>query len=64
MPLWVQILYAAGGDPLRAQQIEAELSEEWWDHFIEYTHAAADAQRRRTGRGSRTPPEPIRAQAD
>jgi len=30
VPYWVNILNAAGGDPLRAQEIEDELCEDWY----------------------------------
>lgn len=36
VPLWLIILEAAKFDPLRAQEIEAGLSEEWWTHYMVY----------------------------
>ena len=30
VPYWVSVLSAAGGDPLRAQEIEDELNEVWY----------------------------------
>ncbi|KRT76723.1 MAG: hypothetical protein XU14_C0033G0021 [Armatimonadetes bacterium CSP1-3] len=36
VPLWVAILQAASGDPLRAQEIESGLSEAWWQRYQEY----------------------------
>lgn len=36
MPFWVAILEAAGGDPLRAQEMEAGLTREWWEYWTIY----------------------------
>lgn len=33
------LLEAAGGDPLRAQQMENELSPEWWEFYLIYRRA-------------------------
>ena len=35
-PLWLLVLEAAQGDPLRAQVIEAELSRVWWERWLIY----------------------------
>ena len=35
-PLWLVILEAARFDPLRAQEIEAGLSEDWWTNYMVY----------------------------
>jgi len=35
------VLEAAGYDPLRAQQMEAELSRDWWERYEVYHNAAA-----------------------
>jgi len=36
IPIWVTILEAAGEDPLRAQQIEMDISQEWWERYLLY----------------------------
>ena len=36
VPLWVSILQAASGDPLRAQELEEKLSATWWRRYQEY----------------------------
>jgi len=33
-PVWVLILEAAGYDPLRAQEIEDNLTETWWNRWM------------------------------
>lgn len=50
--MWVLVLEAAGGNPLIAQQMENELTEEWWDRWIidrdtRMKQAERDAKRRR-----------------
>lgn len=40
------ILEAAGWDPLRAQEIEAGLSERWWVNYLAYREQAARAQKK------------------
>jgi len=34
--MWVLILEAASGDPLRAQEIEETLTKEWWLKYRAY----------------------------
>lgn len=43
LPLWVVILDAAEGDPLRAQEMEERLSREWWERWMIYTREKARA---------------------
>jgi hypothetical protein len=42
-PLWLMILEAAGWDPLRAQEMEANLSERWWMNYLAYREGASRA---------------------
>lgn len=44
MPPWVSILEAANFDPLRAQQIETDLTQYWWDRWLLYTKENRAAQ--------------------
>lgn len=37
VPTWVILLEAANGDPLRAQEIEENLTAYWWSRYQEYT---------------------------
>lgn len=39
VPLWAFLLDAANGDPLRAQELEANLEPEWWEYFLIYRRA-------------------------
>lgn len=43
-PLWLLVLEAAKWDPLRAQEIEAGLSERWWANYLAYREGASRAQ--------------------
>ena len=43
LPLWVLSLEAAGGDPLRAQEIEELVSEKWWARMMVYRREMARA---------------------
>lgn len=45
VPIWMLILEAAHFDPLRAQEMEAELSERWWKNYLAYRHEASAVQR-------------------
>jgi hypothetical protein len=45
VPLWVIILNAAGGDPLRAMEIEERISQEWWERMGEYNSIKADVDK-------------------
>ena len=43
VPLWAALLSAASGDPLRAQEMEAHLSAEWyarWQCWVEERNAS------------------------
>ena len=47
---WVLIMDAAQGDPLKAQQMEENLSETWWERWLEWhtaTAKVADEQARK-----------------
>jgi len=44
VPRWVVILNAADGDPLRAQEIESELNQYWWEHWLVYREEQGKAQ--------------------
>jgi len=44
LPLWVLCLEAAGGDPLRAQEIEERVSERWWARLMVYRREMARAK--------------------
>ena len=35
-PIWAIILDAAGGDPLRAQKIEENITGYWWSRYLAY----------------------------
>jgi len=41
---WVIILNAADNDPLRAQEIEEELSQYWWERYLIYRKEQSIAQ--------------------
>lgn len=41
VPMWVAVLEAAGGDPLRAMEIEERISEEWWERWVAFDHEKA-----------------------
>ena len=43
VPSWVVILEAAGGDPLRAQEIENEVTQRWWERWVVVRKAKAQA---------------------
>ena len=45
-PLWLMILDAAQGDPLKAQEIEAGLSSYWWERWLIYRKEQGNAERR------------------
>ena len=45
VPFWVHILEAAGGDPLKAQEWEQNLSAEWWHYWVSYNNERAEAIR-------------------
>jgi hypothetical protein len=50
VPYWVQILSAAGGDPLRAQEIEEQVTLYWWERYLIYSrekNRAAEEERKR-----------------
>lgn len=42
-PLWLLIMDAASGDPLRAQEIEAGLTREWWERWLLYRKKQGEA---------------------
>ncbi len=42
--MWAVVLEAANGDPLRAMQMEVELSEEWWVRYVQARRARAEAE--------------------
>lgn len=44
LPIWVVTLEAASGDPLRAQEIEDQVSELWWTRLLVYRRETARAQ--------------------
>jgi len=41
---WVIILNAADNDPLRAQEIEEDLSQYWWERYLIYRKEQSIAQ--------------------
>lgn len=41
LPLWVLTLEAAGGDPLRAMEIEEQVNEVWWTRLMVYRRELA-----------------------
>jgi len=45
------ILEAAGYDPLRAQEMEAQLSEEWWMRWLEDRNERVKAANQRSKHG-------------
>ena len=45
VPPWVAILEAAGGDPLRAQEIEDEISQDWWERWSLWNKLKAQGQK-------------------
>lgn len=45
IPLWVLILEAAGGDPLRAAELEDSVSQTWWERYMLYRQEKAKADR-------------------
>jgi hypothetical protein len=47
VPLWVSVLEAAKGDPLRAQQIEKELTGYWWERWVLYQRESTKAEEER-----------------
>lgn len=54
VPLWVMVLEAAGGDPLRAQEMEERLSQLWWDRWMtnrKYRVQAEERERKRMANG-------------
>ena len=48
VPLWVVVLDMADGDPLRAQEIEAGLSRDWWEKYMVYARERGRAQESRS----------------
>jgi len=42
---WVLILEAANGDPLRASELERELTQGWWERYLVYRIEKAQAER-------------------
>jgi hypothetical protein len=36
LPAWYYCLEMAGGDPLKAAQIEEEITEEWWERYFKW----------------------------
>lgn len=51
--MWLVIMTLADGDPLRAQQMELELSEEWLSYGIAYRAEKAELEKREARRGKR-----------
>ena len=47
MPYWYLILEAANGDPLRAQEIEVNISQEWWERWMANRDAIVKAKKAR-----------------
>ena len=45
VPSWVAILEAAEGDPLRAMEIEEEISQEWWERYALWNKLKAEGQK-------------------
>jgi len=43
-PLWALLLEAADGDPLRAMEIEENVSAEWWYRWLTWYSEKANAQ--------------------
>jgi hypothetical protein len=43
VPIWALILEAAQGDPLRASEIEANLTQEWWEYWRVWRNETAKA---------------------
>jgi len=53
VPVWVVLLDMANGDPLRAAQIEDELTQEWWERAVVYRSELAQAQKEMEKHGKR-----------
>ena len=45
VPSWVAIMEAADGDPLRAQQLEDEISQSWWERYMLWAKLKAEGQK-------------------
>ena len=45
IPLWVSILEAANGDPLRAQELEETLTKDWWLKYKAYSRVATQVMK-------------------
>ncbi len=43
-PPWANILAAADGDPLRAQEIENGVSELWWERWLALMQARSEVK--------------------
>lgn len=46
-PVWAVILSMAQGDPLRAQEIEEGLTEEWWFRWLAWNSEMNRAEERK-----------------
>lgn len=45
-PLWLMLIEAAHGDPLRAQEIEAGLNQVWAERYFVYRDELGQAMKR------------------
>ena len=48
VPSWVVILEAAGGDPLRAQEIENEVNQLWYERWSLWNKLKSQAAKARS----------------
>jgi hypothetical protein len=51
--MWLVLITLADGDPLRAQQMEQDLSEEWLSYGIAYRAEKTQLEQREAKRGQR-----------
>ena len=45
VPSWVAIMEAADGDPLKAQQIEDEINQVWWERYALWNKLKSEGQK-------------------
>jgi hypothetical protein len=50
---WPIVLEAANNDPLRAQEIEANLSRDWWEKYLVYRQEQAEIAKAQERKGRR-----------
>lgn len=49
VPTWVLVLEAAGMDPLRAAEIEEDVTQKWWQRTLALREALNKEMKRRNG---------------